>query len=386
MSRLARLSATRESWTHPLSRLPGIITLGSGLYISIAIGRLLTTHPPGVIGTATLFDTVLILIPGLSFLYIGLRLPALEIDSETYPTLVGWVVAGNGAMIAFLLLRVAHPGVEADWTVGTQAISFTIGSVGGLLIGLQQTRAISRAHQLEARNAELAARKQELAHQNRRLDRFTGVVSHDLRSPLAATAGWVEMAASECDSVYLDETADGLSRMGTIIDNTLELAKQGRTVAAFEPVDFAELVDDCWRMTSTDSEGRPTDNGLAIHNEATIYGDPDRLRHLFENLFRNAVEHAGPHVSVTTGLFGEDGLYVEDDGHGIPAAYREVLFEPGYTTTDGGSGFGLAIVAEIVDAHGWAIRATESDTGGARFEITGLSFAESVITEKHKTS
>jgi len=374
MSRLPRLSATPELWSHPLFRLPGLISLGSGLYILVVVSWVLTTRPPEGLGVETLFDTMLVLIPGISFLYIGLRLPALEIDPKTYPTLVGWVLAGMGAMVAFLLLRVAHPGVDADWTLGTQAISFTIGSVGGLLIGLQQARAISRAHQLEARNAELAARKRELAHQNRRLDRFTGVVSHDLRSPLAATAGWVEMAASECDSGYLDETAAGLSRMGTIIDNTLELAKQGRTVAAFEPVDFATLVGDCWRMTATDDAGRLTDNGLTIHGKATICGDPDRLRQLFENLFRNCVEHVGPSVSVTTGLFGEDGLYVEDDGPGIPAAYREVLFEPGYTTTDGGSGFGLTIVAEIVDAHGWRIRATESDSGGARFEITGLTF------------
>ena len=373
MSRLPRLSATHESWSRPLSRLPGLISLGSGLYISVVISWVLTTRPPAGLGVETLFDIVLVLIPGVSFLYIGLRLPALEIDPATYPTLVGWVLAGMGAMVAFLFLRVAHPGVDADWTVGTQAISFTIGSVGGLLIGLQQARAISRAHQLEARNTELAARKQELAHQNRRLDRFTGVVSHDLRSPLAATAGWVEMAATDCDSEYLPEAAAGLSRMGTIIDNTLELAKQGQTVAAFEPVDFATLVGDCWQMTATDDTGRPPDDGLTVDGEATICGDPDRLRQLFENLFRNCVEHVGPTVSVTTGLFGEDGFYVEDDGPGIPTAYREVLFEPGYTTTDDGSGFGLAIVAEIVDAHGWTICATDSDSGGARFEITSVT-------------
>jgi len=374
-----------------MSRLPRLISVGSGLYILGVIGWVLMTRSQTGFEAEVVFDTVLILIPGIAFLYIGLRLPTFEIDPATYPTLLGWVMAGMAALFTFLLLRVVHPGVEADWTAGTQAISFTIGSVGGLLIGLQQARAISRAHQLEARNAELAARKQELAHQNRRLDRFTAVVSHDLRSPLAATVGWIELAAPDCDSEYLDAATDGLRRMGTIIDNTLELAKQGQTVADFEPVDFRRLVDDCWRMTSTDSEGRTAVDGLTINGEATIYGDPDRLRHLFENLFRNSVEHgstsnrtlsgdcldhAGSHVSVTTGLFGEDGLYVEDDGPGIPAAYREVLFEPGYTTTDGGSGFGLAIVAEIVDAHGWAIRATEGDSGGARFEITGLTFPD----------
>ncbi len=382
-----------------MDRLPRLISIVSGCYILGVVAWFLSTIPAGGFQAETVFDLVLILIPGVTSFYVGLRLPAFEIEPRNYPMLIGWVLAGVGAMALFLLLRELHPGVDADWTVGTRAIAFTIGSVGGLLIGLQQARAITRTQQLERRNEDLAAREWELAHQNRRLDRFTGVVSHDLRSPLASTVGWIEMAKADSDSAYLVEATDGLSRMGTIITNTLELAKQGRTVVDCEPVDFRALVADSWRMTSTDEEG------LTIHGEATISGDPDRLRHLFENLFRNSVEHgstssqrgsraddsvehgstgsrpqaddcvehAGPRVAVTTGLFGDDGIYVEDDGPGIPAAYREVLFEPGYTTTDGGTGFGLAIVAEIVDAHGWTIRVTDSDSGGARFEITGLT-------------
>jgi len=154
--------------------------------------------------------------------------------------------------------------------------------------------------------------------------------------------------------------------MGAIINNTLELAKQGQTVVSSEPVDFRRLVTDCWHMTTTDEDG------LTIHGEATICGDPDRLRRLFENLFRNCIDHAGADVAVTTGLVGDDGLYVEDDGPGIPVACRDVLFDPGYSTSDSGAGFGLAIVSEIVDAHGWTIHVTDTDHGGARFELTGI--------------
>ncbi len=48
------------------------------------------------------------------------------------------------------------------------------------------------------------------------------------------------------------------------------------------------------------------------------------------------------------------------------------MFESGYTTTDGGTGFGLAIVKEIAAAHDWSVSVTESDAGGARFEFTGV--------------
>jgi signal transduction histidine kinase len=64
-----------------------------------------------------------------------------------------------------------------------------------------------------------------------------------------------------------------------------------------------------------------------------------------------------------------------DDGPGIPAEERDRVFENGYSTSDEGTGFGLSIVEGIVRAHDWEISVTESETGGARFEITGLDLS-----------
>lgn len=64
-------------------------------------------------------------------------------------------------------------------------------------------------------------------------------------------------------------------------------------------------------------------------------------------------------------------LYVED-GPGIDPTNRESVFKSGHSTTESGTGFGLGIVNEVVEAHGWDIRVTEGDGGGARFEITGV--------------
>jgi signal transduction histidine kinase len=103
------------------------------------------------------------------------------------------------------------------------------------------------------------------------------------------------------------------------------------------------------------------------------------LRRLFENLFENAVEHAGEAVTVrvtpiTTADEGA-GFAVVDDGPGIPPAARDRVFEP-RETLDGGTGLGLAVVARVVEAHGWQVRVTDaSDGGGARFEVTGLDLA-----------
>jgi nitrogen fixation/metabolism regulation signal transduction histidine kinase len=76
-------------------------------------------------------------------------------------------------------------------------------------------------------------------------------------------------------------------------------------------------------------------------------------------------------ITVTVGRT-DDGFYVADDGLGIPHEDRERVFDYGFTTHEGGSGFGLAVVETIADAHGWDVAVTESVVGGARFEVTGV--------------
>jgi len=81
-------------------------------------------------------------------------------------------------------------------------------------------------------------------------------------------------------------------------------------------------------------------------------------------------------VTITVGEL-RDGFYVEDDGPGIPADERDHVFDAGYSTADEGTGFRLSIVKQVADAHGWTIRVTEGTGGGARFEVTGVAFADS---------
>jgi signal transduction histidine kinase len=110
---------------------------------------------------------------------------------------------------------------------------------------------------------------------------------------------------------------------------------------------------------------------LDIPEEWRIEASASLLQTLFENLFRNAIDHNDPPVTVTVGLLdgSQSGLFVADDGTGIPADRQETVFEHGVSTGGDGAGIGLAIVAEIVDSHGWDITVTASETGGTRFEI-----------------
>ncbi len=157
--------------------------------------------------------------------------------------------------------------------------------------------------------------------------------------------------------------------MDTLITDLLTLAQDGETVTDREPVALASLVEDCWTNVET------ADATLVTDIDRTVLANESRLKQLFENLVRNAVEHAGADVTVTVGAV-DDGFYVADDGPGIPEADRDTVFEVGYSTSTEGTGFGLSIARKVAEAHGWEINVRDSADGGARFEVTGVSFDE----------
>ncbi|QSG07101.1 histidine kinase N-terminal 7TM domain-containing protein [Halapricum desulfuricans] len=211
---------------------------------------------------------------------------------------------------------------------------------------------------------ERRRRQRELRRQNERLDQFAEVVAHDLRNPLNVADGYVERMRTS-DEEYLDEISDAHERMEAIIDDVLALARQDTDIDT-EPVALESAAGDAWESVET------ADATLRVPDRVTVRADRGRLlEQLFENLFRNAVEHAGTDATITVGALDE-GFYVADDGPGIDPERREEVFEPGETSRADGTGFGLAIVDSIADAHGWDVRVTESDAGGARFEFTGV--------------
>jgi PAS domain S-box-containing protein len=217
--------------------------------------------------------------------------------------------------------------------------------------------------------SEQKRRERELERQNERLEQFVSVVSHDLRNPLNVAHGHAEFAREECESDRLTAVIDALDRCETLVDDLLTLARQGHQAVETEAVSYPSIVKNCWKNVSTD------DSVLHVEVDGTIEADRSRLQQLLENLFRNAVEHGGDGVTVTVGAL-EDGFYVADDGDGIDGD-RERIFEAGYSTTREGTGFGLNIVKEVVEAHGWSVDVTESACGGARFEITEVNSTSS---------
>ena len=214
------------------------------------------------------------------------------------------------------------------------------------------------------REQTLREREQSLTRQNERLEEFASIVSHDLRTPLDLAGAHLELASEGShDSDHLSDVAAAHGRMSDLIDDVLTWAREGDAIEATELVSLSALASECWADRQAEAAT------LNIRTERTVHADRGRLKQVFDNLFDNAIAYAGDEATVTVGDLETDGIFVADDGPGIPEAEREAVFDSGHTLSMEGTGFGLAIVRQIVEAHDWSITVTDSESGGARFEI-----------------
>jgi signal transduction histidine kinase len=222
---------------------------------------------------------------------------------------------------------------------------------------------------------DITARKQReraLERERDRLDEFASVVSHDLRSPLSVAEGRLELARQECQCPHHADIEAAHERMRDIVDEMLSLAREGREIGDTERVDLWEQITRAWNVVDS-SDGTATLEYDVDEERAVLEADADRLAQLLENLFTNAIDHGETPVMVVVESTA-GGFAVEDDGPGIPSADADRVFDSGYSTSAEGNGYGLGIVRQIVDAHGWDVSVTDGRLGGARFEVTGVDF------------
>ena len=252
---------------------------------------------------------------------------------------------------------------------------------------------------------ERRADERRLERQNERLDEFARIVSHDLRNPIDVASLRLELLQEEVDSEHVPPIATALQRMESLVEDVLSLAREGTAVRDPHPVSLSTAAVTAWATVETG------DAHLVTETDREILAEDTRLSQLLENLFRNAVEHGstsprstsshedavehgstssrtesddavehgstGPDAGTLTVTVGdlEDGFYVADDGVGIPAEAYDQVFDPGYSTSEDGTGFGLEIVQALAEAHGWSVSVTDSADGGAQFEIRGVEEA-----------
>ncbi|HEY4332661.1 MAG TPA: response regulator [Ilumatobacteraceae bacterium] len=236
--------------------------------------------------------------------------------------------------------------------------------------------------------AELAEMRGQLIHElerkNNELESFSYSVSHDLRAPLRSIDGFSQALAEDW-SGRLDERADdylrrirsAAQRMGSLIDDLLELSRVGRADLKRGPVDLAELAS---RIVADLVERDPQRSvTVDIEDRLMVEGDRRLLDAVLENLLGNAwkftakVDQPQIKLASTTTERGRT-YYVRDNGDGFDMKYAKQLFTPFqrlHTEAEfPGTGIGLATVYRIIDRHGGEVWA-EAETGkGATFYFT----------------
>jgi PAS domain S-box-containing protein len=266
-------------------------------------------------------------------------------------------VSNQGKVRSAMYLPIGEYGVISITDASTEAFNENDVNLVSVLTASTET-ALTRLDREEA-----------IRKQNERLERYGRMVSHDLRNPLNIIENNLDIASrAEDPSEAHAEIQQAVERMSELTDEMLALAKHGKAVVNPSPEALEDLARTSWEQVETGWMS------LKVDTDGEIYVDRTHVQPLFENLFRNAHDHAGPDARVWVDTL-EDGFYVEDDGPGIPPDLGDDVFESGYTTDKDGTGYGLAIVEQIADAHDWAVSVTDGTDGGARFKFRNVVFA-----------
>jgi len=213
--------------------------------------------------------------------------------------------------------------------------------------------------------------------------RWMADVAHELRTPVAILKGEVEALADgvrQLDARAISSLSEEIEQLSTLIGDlqTLALSDAGSLCLSREPLDLRALV----QQVAESFRERLAERGISIElhapQDVRLTADPQRLRQLLQNLLENTARYVLTGGSVRVALTAGDRaveLTVEDSGPGVAEAQLGSLFErfyrveQGRSRVGGGSGLGLSICRNIVEAHGGRIRAEASPLGGLAIHV-----------------
>ncbi len=269
---------------------------------------------------------------------------------------------------------------------------------GSIMIARDITEKKAAAQEIQRLNetleARVAARTDELAAANKELEAFTYSVSHDLRAPLRHVNGFSKMLLEEYGADlpegalhYVDRILDGNKRMGTLIDDLLNLGRVGRQALRRQTTGLRSLVDEILTELEPECTNRAIE--WKIRTLPFVDCDPALVKQVFQNLIANAIKFTRPRspAIIEIGTIEGNGrptIYVRDNGVGFSMKYADKLFgvfQRLHRAEDfDGTGVGLAVVQRILQKHGGRIWAEAELDKGATFYFTLASEAEGPAT------
>ena len=253
------------------------------------------------------------------------------------------------------------------------------------------------AASLERTLADLEERNLTLVESERAKSELVSNVSHELRTPLASVLGFSSLMLDrelppEEMRRYLEVIRAEARRLAELLNDLLDLQRieQGTLELKLDAVDLNDLLAAQITLYSAQSDSHalildPADEPLVV------YGDRDRLAQVIGNLLSNAIKYSpdGGDVTVTASLIGDEGwIWVRDEGLGIPLGHQEQIFtkffrgdvprERGIS----GTGLGLVLARQIIEAHGGQIGFESAVGEGSTFWLHLPAAAEARLAAR----
>lgn len=292
-------------------------------------------------------------------------------DERVGDQLTDWIHPDDRELFGDALRSLPAEPDDAEPDDAEESITYRQRRADGSYMVMKSVASVTSDHEGHylLNTSDISSERKE--EETKAVDQFAKFVSHDLRSPLQVASTRVDLLYEDCESEHIEHIERAHQRMDELIQDVLRLAQSQTPVDDVGWVDLADTCRTCWQNVST------ADATLSVALEHSLRADRSRLQQLLENLLRNAIDHGGDGVTVRIDELDDgEGFYVADDGTGIDEEIRDSIFESGFSTAPDGTGFGLAIASEVAEAHGWQLDVTESEEGGARFEISGVEFRD----------
>ncbi|GAB5518326.1 MAG: response regulator [Rhodothermales bacterium] len=231
------------------------------------------------------------------------------------------------------------------------------------------------AHELDETHAALR-------RANAELEAFSHFIAHDLKSPLQAIQGYVDLIGlhnpdlSDDSKKWMNVVDAQAQRIGTLVDTLYQLAHAKWNAIEAEPIDLAAVVADVRNTFAF--ELKVTDTTFAVDNLPVVNTSPILVRQVLQNLISNAIKYQSersPYVGIhSTDEDSHVAIHVSDHGIGIPKDRLPYIFDAFERAVDAdsyhGLGIGLAFCRKIVQALGGAIRVASVEGKGTTFTFT----------------
>ncbi len=248
------------------------------------------------------------------------------------------------------------------------------------------------------RTAELEAALQRLSELNQMKANFVANISHELRTPLTHITGYLELMISDSLGPLTEEQRHGVQvshkaadRLENLIDDLImfSMAAHGELTLKQEPVDIRRLVNVAIRNAGQKAEERGvTLSIMAKDNVPSVQGDSEKIVWVLNQLLDNAIKFTPAGGRVVVSLKEESTnlvmVTVTDTGIGIPPNRLQEIFEPFHqldgssTRRAGGTGLGLSLVRQIVEAHGSLLDVSSVEGRGTTFKFPLLVASDGV--------